>query len=275
MTGAHARRAPATGSPAPRSDNWSCTLPLLYSRLPSCAGMAELADAPGSKSGEVHPSCGFDPRSRHHSQRAARGARRASPVSAGSTPAARASSPPHRVDRGEADRRAGPIPERLYARERPGWIHTLRDHLLAAVGEHLDGRPVEEHAQGEPAIAPACRRSVPSRVSRVERPTSRLRPVNEHLEGAGGDADRHLFAVVVRQREPLLFPRTRHDVIRNSADPGSGCVPVTVETGPPLSASSSRTGCCTSRMPSGRRASDSTRGTASTPRHGEVGSSFA
>ena len=27
--------------------------------------MAELADAPDSKSGEVHPSCGFDPHSRY------------------------------------------------------------------------------------------------------------------------------------------------------------------------------------------------------------------
>ena len=35
------------------------------------AGMAELADAPDSKSGEVHSSCGFDPRSRHHSSQVA------------------------------------------------------------------------------------------------------------------------------------------------------------------------------------------------------------
>src|SRR6185312_12891846 len=47
---------------------WSTGLVLLYwLRTFLNAGMAELADAADSKSAEVHPSWGFDPPSRHHS----------------------------------------------------------------------------------------------------------------------------------------------------------------------------------------------------------------
>jgi len=149
-----------------------------------------------------------------------------------------------------ANRLGDPVPERLQLGQRLGRKHPVRDDGLAVIDEDLDRGAVEEHQKPHPAVAPARRRGVAAWVRCVERRGSRSRAVHEHLERVRGDADQHLFAGGTRQAKAHLAPRAARRVEpdlrggRQRPRPGHGAAG-------PRSASSSRTGCCTSRRPSG------------------------